>query len=108
MYLRIITVYYTYKVDGYKTAYAQQLRYMTKGYNERGHVYDLLEYLSAATNKRNSDGDSMIIMWDLKEDIRSQYIRDKILDMVGVENAPRTYHRGSNSTDTIMCVLRQC
>ena len=39
-------------------------------------------------------------MTECKEELN---LRDEILDMVGRENTPRTYHRDSNPIDTIMC-----
>ena len=39
-------------------------------------------------------------MTEWKEELS---MRDVMLDMVGRKNSPRTYHRGSNPIDTIMC-----
>ena len=112
MHLRVITVYRPRKTEGSKTAYTQQLRYLTKIQDERNPREVLINDLKTEIKKWSLEGDSIIIMWDWNKDVRSQgmtewkeelNLRDAIFDMVGRENAPRTYHRGSKPIDTILC-----
>ena len=71
-----------------------------------------MEDLRTEIKKWSLEGDSIIIMGDLNEDVRSQgmteckedlNLRDAVFDIVGRENAPRTFHRGSKPIDTILC-----
>ena len=112
MHLRVITVYRPCKTEGSKTAYTQQLRYLTKIQDERNPRDVLMDDLRTEIKKWSLEGDSIIIMGDWNEDVRSQgmtewkeelNLRDAMFDMVGRENAPRTYHRGSKPIDTILC-----
>ena len=48
-----------------KTAYSQQLRYLTKETDKKDPRDNLLENLSVEINKWSSDGDSIIIIKDL-------------------------------------------
>ena len=61
--------------------------------------------------KGSEAGDSIIVMGDFNTDVRGEEftlwkedleLRDVMVEAVGLENAPRTYARGSNPIDTIL------
>ena len=70
--LWVITVYRPCKTEGSKTAYTQQLRYLTKIKDERDSREILMEDLKSEIKKWSLEGESIIIMGDWNEDVRSQ------------------------------------
>ena len=110
--LRIATVYRPCKKGGSSSAYVQQLRWLAKENRDREPREALMEDLKLDIDKWREKGDSIIIMGDFNEDIRSQglvdwresmNLREVLLDGLGDDIAPSTYERGTVPIDSIMC-----
>ena len=74
--LRVATVYRPCKNGGSSSAYVQQLRWLAKENLDREPREALMEDLKVDIEKWREKGDSIIIMGDFNEDIRSQGLVD--------------------------------
>ena len=97
---------------GFNSAYVQQLRYSMKHRNGRCPREILLQDLGDELIKRKEAGDSILVMGDWNQDIRSEDIqdwkdriglRDAMMEKVGdVKDLPATHQRGRVPIDSIM------
>ena len=110
--LRVITLYRPCINGGSRSAYAQQLRWLMKENKSRTPRAALLEDLKAEVDGWRDNGESIIIMGDFNEDVRSKHLddwrlsmnlREVLLDGLGDNEAPSTHERGKNPIDSIMC-----
>ena len=110
--LRVITLYRSCINGGSRSAYAQQLRWLMKENKSRTPRAALLEDLKAEVDGWRDNGESIIIMGDFNEDVRSKHLddwrlsmnlREVLLDGLGDNEAPSTHERGKTPIDSIMC-----
>ena len=111
MKLKVFTIYRPCDSKGVNTTFMQQLRYLQKDQDDRNPRRALLEDLGMEVEKSTDEGFSVIILGDFNEDCRGDDITqwreqhnltDYMLDTIGIEQAPRTYARGSKPIDSIM------
>ena len=107
----MFTVYRPCTTTGGKSCYVQHVRHYVKNTENCDPRSALMADLREDVLKGCAAGDSIIIMGDFNADVRGEdftawkeglELRDVMVEAVGVENAPRTYARGSNPIDTIL------
>ena len=112
--LRVVTVYRPVKKGegGSQSTYKQHLRWLVKNKDDRDPRTALMEDLSLQIEEWRDKGESIVVMGDFNEDVRSNNmrewreslgLREVLLDTVGVENAPSTFDKGKLPIDSIMC-----
>ena len=112
--LRVVTVYRPVKTGGggSQSTYKQHLRWLVKNKDDRDPRTALMEDLSLQIEEWRDKGESIVVMGDFNEDVRSNNmrewreslgLREVLLDTVGVENAPSTFDKGKLPIDSIMC-----
>ncbi len=108
-FLRLISAYRPCKADGHLTTYQQQVRWFSKQGKAVCPRDQMLVDLSSQVDQWTSEGDIVIILADINEDIRTEPIRSTFQQMGLVEAVtgqhgqigPNTYNRGTNPIDGI-------
>jgi len=108
-YLCIILVYHPCKADGHLTMYQQQVQWLSKQGKSICPHDQILADLTTQVAQWTLEGDTVIVLADINEDIRTEPItsafrqmglRETMTTQHGIQG-PNTYNRGTNPIDGI-------
>jgi len=108
-FLRLVSAYRPCKADGHLTTYQQQVQWFSKQGKAVCPRDQILADLSSQVDQWTSDGDIVIILADINEDIRTDPIRSTFQQMGLVDAVtgqhgqlgPNKHNRGTNPIDGI-------
>jgi len=108
-FLRIVSAYRPCESDGHLTTYQQQIRWFSKQGKDICPRKQILTDLSAQVEQWTAEGDTVIILADINDDIRTDPITSAfrqmgLLDAITSQHgnlSPNTHNRGSTPIDGI-------